>query len=279
MLEVNNLSFSYAKKELFNELNLKLKPGLYGLLGKNGAGKSSLLKLISGELFPGAGSCLTMGFEASKRIPEMLSEIYYIPEEFDLPAMTGTQYVDSYAPFYSRFSKEFFNDCASEFEIEPAMKLGSMSYGQKKKFMIAFGLATWSTILLLDEPTNGLDIPSKSQFRRLAAAGASDDRIILISTHQVRDMENLIDPIIILEDGKIIFNHSMEEITDSFSFELRESAPEGDDVLYHEKCLGGYLTALKNNDNDGRAVDLEFLFNMVVSSGMSINDYMAGGAE
>jgi len=279
MLEVNNLSFSYAKKELFNELDLELQPGLYGLLGKNGAGKSTLLKLISGELFPGSGSCLTMGFEASKRIPEMLSEIYYIPEEFDLPAMTGLQYVASYAPFYPRFSIDFFNDCASEFEIDPAGKLGSMSYGQKKKFMIAFGLATWSTILLLDEPTNGLDIPSKSQFRRLAAAGASDERIILISTHQVRDMENLIDPIIILEEGKIIFNHSIEEISESFSFELSESMPEGEDVIYHEKVLGGYLTALKNNDNNGRAVDLEFLFNMIVSRGIGINELVKGGSK
>jgi ABC-2 type transport system ATP-binding protein len=279
MLEVRNLSFSYAKKDLFNELDLELKPGLYGLLGKNGAGKSTLLKLVSGELFPGGGSCITMGFEASKRIPEMLSEIYYLPEEFDLPPMTGTQYVKSYAPFYPRFSIDFFNDCASEFEIDPSLKLGSMSYGQKKKFMISFGLATWSTILLLDEPTNGLDIPSKSQFRRLAAAGASDDRIILISTHQVRDMENLIDPIIILEDGKIIFNHSMEEVTDNFSFALKDSVPEGPDVLYHEKILGGYLTALKGSDDDGRAVDLEFLFNMVVSNGMSINDCITGGTK
>ncbi|MBI9109195.1 MAG: ABC transporter ATP-binding protein [Spirochaetales bacterium] len=279
MLEVNNLTFSYAKKELFSELDLKLKPGLYGLLGKNGAGKSTLLKLVSGELFPGSGSCRVMGFEASKRIPEMLSEIYYLPEEFDLPAMTGTQYLNFYAPFYPRFSMEFFKNCASEFEIEPAEKLGSMSYGQKKKFMIAFGLATWSTVLLLDEPTNGLDIPSKRQFRRLASAGASDERIILISTHQVRDMENLIDPIIILENGKIIFNHSMEEITENLSFELRESVPEGDEILYYEKILGGYLTAVKNNDNDGRAVDLEFIFNMVVSRGIEINDLIVGGAK
>lgn len=279
MLEVNKLSFSYARKELFKELDLELQPGLYGLLGKNGAGKSTLLKLISGELFPGSGSCSTMGFEASKRVPKMLSEIYYLPEEFDLPSMTGTQFIDSYAPFYPRFSRDFFAECAAEFEINPAAKLSTMSYGQKKKFMISFGLATWSTILLLDEPTNGLDIPSKSQFRRLAAAGASEERTILISTHQVRDMENLIDPIIIVEDGRIIFNHSMEEITENFSFELRESIPEGDEAVYYEKVLGGYFVAVRSSDDDGRAVDLEFLFNMVVSKGYGINDYIAGGTK
>ncbi len=279
MLEVKQLSFNYSKKKLFNELNLEVQPGLFGLLGKNGAGKSTLLKLMSGELFPGSGECKTMGFEASRRIPEMLSEIYYLPEEFDLPSMTGTQYVESYAPFYPKFSMDFFKDCASEFEIYPGGKLGAMSYGQRKKFMISFGLATWSSILLLDEPTNGLDIPSKSQFRRLAAAGAADDRIILISTHQVRDMENLIDPIIILENGKIIFNHSMEEITEHMSFSVADSEPVGEDVVYYEKVLGGYLTAYSRKDDDGRAIDLEFLFNMVVSKGPSINELISGGAR
>ena len=279
MLQVKNLTFDYSKKKLFNDLNLEVQPGLFGLLGKNGAGKSTLLKLMSGELFPTKGECLTMGFEASKRIPEMLAEIYYLPEEFDLPSMSGTQYVESYSPFYSKFSMEFFEKCADEFEIYPGSKLGSMSYGQRKKFMISFGLATWSSILLLDEPTNGLDIPSKSQFRRLAAAGASDERIILISTHQVRDMENLIDPIIIVEDGKIIFNHSMEEITESLSFQVVDSEPSGGDVIYYEKVLGGYLTAYGKQDENSRAVDLEFLFNMIVSKGNTINEIISGGVK
>ena len=279
MLEVKNLTFNYAKKRLFDDLNLSVQPGLYGLLGKNGAGKSTLLKLMSGELFPQEGECITMGLKASKRMPEMLSEIYYLPEEFDLPAMTGNQYVNSYAPFYPKFSKDFFKKCAEEFEIFPADKLGSMSYGQRKKFMISFGLATWSSILLLDEPTNGLDIPSKSQFRRLTAAGTSDERVILVSTHQVRDMENLIDPIIIVENGRIIFNHSMEEISESVSFQLSDTEPSGDDLIYYEKVLGGYLTARRGNDPDSRAVDLEFLFNMVVSSGESLNGAINGGSK
>lgn len=279
MLEVKNLSFNYSKKQLFDELTLHIQPGLYGLLGKNGAGKSTLLKLMSGELFPQSGQCLTMGYEASKRIPQMLAEVYYLPEEFDLPAMTGTQYVESYAPFYPKFSMEFFNNCAQEFEISPDGKLGSMSYGQRKKFMISFGLATWSSILLLDEPTNGLDIPSKSQFRRLAAAGASDDRIILVSTHQVRDMENLIDPIVIVEDGKIIFNHSMEEISEHITFQLDDDEPAGDELIYYEKVLGGYLSAYSRKDINSRAVDLEFLFNMAVNKGRVLNELISGGVK
>ncbi|MDC7225290.1 MAG: ABC transporter ATP-binding protein [Spirochaetales bacterium] len=279
MLEVKNLSFNYSKKNLFDDLSLEVQPGLYGLLGKNGAGKSTLLKLMSGELFPQSGSCLTMGVEALKRTPEMLSEIYYLPEEFELPSMTGNRYVESYSPFYPKFSMDFFRNCAEEFEIYPGDKLNSMSYGQRKKFMISFGLATWSSILLLDEPTNGLDIPSKSQFRRLAAAGASDERIILVSTHQVRDMENLIDPIIIVEEGKIIFNRSMEEISECISFQVSDIEPVGDDVVYYEKILGGFLTAYGKKDMNSRAVDLEFLFNMVVAKGKSVNGLFNGGVK
>ncbi|MDC7125321.1 MAG: ABC transporter ATP-binding protein, partial [Spirochaetales bacterium] len=256
MLEVKNLEFSYAKKKLFDDLNLKIGSGLYGLLGKNGAGKSSLLKLMSGELYPSAGCCSAMGFDASKRIPEMLSEIYFLPEEFAFPGITGNEYVKLYSPFYPRFSMEFFSDCVEEFDIDSGKKLGSMSYGQRKKFMISFGLASWSKILLLDEPTNGLDIPSKSQFRRLAAAGASDDRVILISTHQVRDVENLIDPVLIVDNGKIVFNHSMEEITDNISFRLLDEEPSGKNVIYYEKSLGGYFTAFAERSENSRAVDL-----------------------
>ena len=279
MLNIDKLSFSYARKELFRDLDLSVGTGLYGLLGKNGAGKSTMLKLISGELFPVSGSCEAAGYISSKRLPAMLSEIYYLPEEFDLPGISGTSYIESYAPFYPKFSAEFFKDCASEFQIDPGMKLSSMSYGQKKKFMISFGLATWSAILLLDEPTNGLDIPSKSQFRRLAAAGASDDRLLLISTHQVRDMENLIDPIIIVDNGKIIFNHSIEEITSGFRFELMERKPEEGEAVYYEKVLGGYLAAVKGRGDEGRALDLEFLFNMAVNSGRRLDEIISGGAE
>lgn len=279
MLKIENMSFDYSKKRLFNNLCLEVDPGLHGLLGKNGAGKSSLLKLISGELYPSKGICTAMGFDASKRRPAMLSEIYFLPEEFSVPQLTGDEYVKYYSPFYPRFSLEFFQTCAKEFEIAPSKKLDSMSYGQRKKFMISFGLATWSSILLLDEPTNGLDIPSKSQFRRMAAAGASDERVILVSTHQVKDMEKLIDPIIILEDGKIIFNHTVEEITKNITFTVMKDEPTGKNVIYFEKGLGGYFTAINQKGGEDRALDLEFLFNMVVNNSKAVREAIEGGVK
>ncbi len=279
MIQIRDLSFSYEKKKLFSGLNLELEPGLYGLLGKNGAGKSSLLKLIAGELFRHGGECMAAGYDSGKRSPMMLSEIYYLPEEFDLPAMTGDRYIESYSPFYPRFSRDFFDECAAEFEVSAVQKLSTMSYGQKKKFMIAFGLATWSSILLLDEPTNGLDIPSKSQFRRLVAAGASDERLILVSTHQVRDMENLIDPIVIVEDGKIIFNHTMEDVTSSLDLVLTDKQPAEGEAVYSEKVLGGWLCAVKSGEGSGREFDLEFLFNMVISCSDSLEAIIDGGSK
>ncbi|MFH2050027.1 MAG: ATP-binding cassette domain-containing protein, partial [bacterium] len=202
MIELTNLSFAYKNKApLFDRLSLKITEGnIYGLLGKNGAGKTTLLKIICGLLFPQQGTCVVLGFAPQKRSADMLKEIYFIPEEFYTPALKINEYVLLYAPFYPNFDPQALENYIATFDLPTNEQLISLSYGQKKKFLIAFGLATNSQLLILDEPTNGLDIPSKSQFRKLLAATMDENRTIIISTHQVRDIGNLIDPIIILDN-------------------------------------------------------------------------------
>ncbi len=169
MVHIENLNFSYGKRRaLFDQLTLALPSGnIYGLLGMNGAGKSSLLKIIAGLLFPTNGKVEVAGFVPKDRYPDFLSEVYMVSEEFELPGLTINNYVPLYSPFYSRFNHSFFESYIREFKIRRDQKLTSMSYGQKKKFMLAFGLATDCKLLILDEPTNGLDVPSKSQFRKM----------------------------------------------------------------------------------------------------------------
>ena len=168
-----------------------------------------------------------------------------------------------YGSLYPRFSADQFDAYAREFELEDRKKISEMSYGQKKKVLLAFGLAANTSILLLDEPTNGLDIPSKGQFRRLLAGAASPDRTILVSTHQVRDMENLIDPIVILEEGQVIFNHSVEEVTDRLAMGI--SAEEPGSAIYTEPAMGGQAVVDSRGDGPATRVDLELLFNAVTS--------------
>ena len=268
MIKMTDLTFAYKNKPpLFSGLSLQISDGnIYGLLGKNGAGKTTLLKIICGLLFPQQGTCSVLAFTPSKRVPEMLQEIYFIPEEIYTPPLKISEYLKLYTPFYPRFEQQSFDQYIKTFDLPRNDRLTSLSYGQKKKFLVAFGLATNCRLLILDEPTNGLDIPSKSQFRKLLAASLSEDRIIIISTHQVRDIGNLIDPIVILDDGNVIFNQSIDDISRKLAVRLQKTEPGKDDVLYSEKTLGGYVVIAENRGELESNLDIELLFNAVINN-------------
>jgi ABC-2 type transport system ATP-binding protein len=272
MIEINHLTFGYKKKyPLFDDLNLQLPAGkIYGLLGKNGAGKTTLLKHITGLLYPQQGECLVLGQHAKDRLPSVLSDIFFIPEEFQLPALTIHEFVKLHAPFYPNFDNAMFQKHLVEFEMGLSGKITNLSYGQRKKFMIAFGLSTNTRILILDEPTNGLDIPSKSQFRRIIASSMNEERNIIISTHQVRDLSSLIDHIIVLEKGQIIFHQSTLNISTNLSFSQAKET-DGLDVVYSEKVLGGNAVVYLNK-GDETEIDLELLFNGVTSQPALFNN-------
>lgn len=274
MVQIDDLSFSYTPKQpLFDQLDLTLPPGsIYGLLGKNGAGKTTLLKIISGLLFPDSGNIDVVGFQPKDRYPQYLREVYLVTEEFYLPPLTMDQYVRLYSPFYPRFNQGQFQAYINELEIPREPKLTAMSYGQKKNFLLSFGLATDCKLLLLDEPSNGLDIPSKSQFRKIVANAIHEQRSFVISTHQARDMENLIDPIIILDQGKIIFFQDFEQITRKLSFTRQSELPDMNSLVYSESSLGGYHVVKINPGTGETNINLELLFNAVVNSADRISE-------
>jgi ABC-2 type transport system ATP-binding protein len=265
MIELKNLHFRYNRREnLFNDLSLTLKPGaIYGLLGRNGAGKTSLLKIISGLLFPMAGSIRTSGQDPSLRNPSLLRDLYLLPETIRLPALSIRSYQRMFSPFYAAFDSSRFSEWLGSFELNPKDRLDRISHGQRKKFLIAFGLAAQCSVLLMDEPTNGLDIPAKSAFRRLIAGEIRDDRIFVIATHQARDLENLIDNVLILENGRIVFNRSVEETARRLSFARGRHPADGAALLYSSKTPEGEISVLRNDTGDDSAVDLEALFNTV----------------
>ena len=274
MIQINGLSFSYSlKKPIFDQLNLTLPSGnIYGLLGKNGAGKSTLLKIISGLLSPTHGSLEVVGFRPMDRYPHFLSEIYLVTEEFHLPSMKIEQYLSLYSPFYPRFNRSLFDEYINEFKLPRDQKLTALSYGQKKNFLLSFGLATDCKLLILDEPTNGLDIPSKSQFRKIVANAIHEDRSFIISTHQIRDMENLIDPIIILDEGKIVFFENYETISKKLSITRQTELPNNNILVYAESYLGAYTVVTENKTMEETSMNLEILFNAVVSNKSKINE-------
>ena len=266
MIEVKNISFKYSgqKNLVFDDFSLELKQdNIYGLLGKNGTGKSTLLYLISGLLRAKKGSVCFDGIETYKRQPETLSEIFIVPEEFDLPAMSLNDYVKINRPFYPLFSTQVLEACLKDFELTMDVKLNALSMGQNKKVFMAFALATNTKVMLMDEPTNGLDIPSKSQFRKVVTQYMSGDRTLIISTHQVHDVESLLDHILILSAQRLLLNASVAEIQEKYTFEYRTPA-EMDDVLYAEPSLqGNAVIAPRKADSPETQVNLELLFNAV----------------
>ena len=268
MIEVNNISFRYkgTKRNIFTDFSLKLEANnIYGLLGKNGTGKSTLLYLISGLLRPKTGNVIIDGNEATLRLPDMLKEIFIVPEEFVLPSVTLDTYVKMNEPFYPRFSHNVLESCLKDFELPLSLKLDELSMGQKKKVYISFALAAGTQYLLMDEPTNGLDIPSKSQFRRVVANNMSDDRTLIISTHQVHDVEALLDHILILSESEMLLNASVADICNRYTFDYRTPQEMDETVIYAEPTLQGNATMSKRKENDNETqLNLELLFNAVV---------------
>ena len=274
IIEISDLLYGYGrKKPLFDQLQFQLETGnIYGLLGKNGAGKSTLLKIISGLLFPESGEISVMGHLPMDRKPAFLQDIFLLNEEFELPSMSIKRYVQFYACFYPKFDPDLFHSYLAEFKLGPSTKLDSLSYGQKKKFLLSFGLATNCQLVLLDEPTNGLDIPSKSQFRKVVASAMDDDRTFIISTHQVRDMEGLIDPIIVLDEGEIIFNEDTNSIMEKLKVTKTSTVAESENTLYSEGGFGTYTVVSVNDDHSETNMNLETLFNTVINSKERIHE-------
>ena len=271
MISMQSMHFSYPGQPLFTDLTWDLEAGtVYGLLGRNGAGKTTLLKLMSGLLFRKEGRIEVLGQDPEHRSPDLLNDIFFINEEIAIPDMSAAQYEGLYAGLYPSFSHEDFQRYLKEFEVDPQQSMAKMSFGQKKKTVLAFGLASNTRILVLDEPTNALDIPSKGQFRRLLAGAVSDDRVIVVSTHQVRDLDQLIDPITILENGQVVFQHSVDEITERLSFGFSNTEP--DDALYSERSMGGFACITKNDGTEDSRIDLELLFNAVTTNAAEISD-------
>jgi ABC-2 type transport system ATP-binding protein len=267
MISVQHLHFGYPKKPVFNDLSLELQPGfIYGLLGKNGTGKSTLLRNIAGLLFPREGKIEVMGFNPGKRTPAFLQEVFMVPEEFHMPDVPLSDLEKHYAPFYPRFSKEQFRKYISEFNIPLEGSLQNMSYGQKKKVLISLGLATNTSVLLMDEPTNGLDIMSKSQFRKVMAGALNEHKCIIISTHQVKDLENLIDRITIIDEGKILFDQSIDNISRKLSFHISFDPSEIHDAFYQESSLRGSAIITANTEGEESRIDLELLYKAIITN-------------
>ncbi len=275
MIQLENIQFGYVKsRPLFKELSLTMEPGhIYGLLGKNGAGKTTLLKIMTGLRFPDSGSATMLGENATLRKAEMLRDIYFLQEEMFVPHLRIEEFEKAYAPFYPNFSHDQFVEYLRELELDKENGyMDKLSHGQKKKVLIAFALATNTKVLIMDEPTNGLDIPSKSTFRKLMASAADESRLVIISTHQVRDLHSLIDMVAILDNGHMLLNASSFEITEKLLFDVDNMKSAEGKIFYTEESPRGNYQVKENVNHIESTLDLELLFNAAISNKNEISN-------
>ena len=268
MIDVNKVSFSYGRKKskVLDGFSMQLAEGaVYGLLGKNGTGKSTLLYLMAGLLRPQSGQVLYKGAEVTKRYPNILQNMFLVPEEFALPSVSLKQYVKLNAPFYPNFSDELLRSCLRDFDMNEDIHLGELSMGQKKKAFMCFALATNTSLLMMDEPSNGLDIPSKSQFRKVIASGMTDDKAVIISTHQVRDIDSLLDHVLIMEGSELLLNESVASICEKLYFAEQGMNEPTDDALYVQPSVQGNSVILPNTYGEESKMNLEVLFNAMLA--------------
>lgn len=259
---IKNLAFSYGSKEVLKNISMNLESGkIYGLLGENGVGKTTLLTLLAGLKNTQAGTIDIDGRNPFRREPSLLADQYYLPDEVSPVHSKAIAWAKSAGKFWPNFSLEKFLQIMKEFEVDENQMMNTMSNGQLKKTYISFGLACGTKYLYMDEPTNGLDIPSKAQFRSAIMKYTGDESTIVISTHQVRDLENVIDPIIILDKQDVLLNASIEEISDKLYFDYGTALNPSS--LYTEQLPGGFIQVYQNVEKKDSKVNIEALFNAV----------------
>ena len=264
MIEVKDLSFAYSNEKVLDSISTTFEQGrVYGLLGANGVGKSTLFKLLCGLLTTKEGSISIDGYSPAERKPGFLSKMFYIPEDFHGPEVSIKNYAAGISAFYPNYDEELLRSLLSDFEIDYNRKFTTLSLGQRKRAILCVALAMNTEYLLLDEPTNGLDIPSKLEFRKMVARTMDDKRTIIISTHQVKDVENLLDHIMILDKRAVLLDKSVSDIQSEYLFEISNTIPE--DALYIEAGLGGCYSIRKNMNGEESRINIELLFNYINS--------------
>ncbi len=270
MLNIDKLTFRYPRRQqpVIADFSLEISDGgIYGLLGSNGAGKSTLLYLICGLLTPKSGEVTFKSINTRSRKPETLNDIFIVPEELTLPPVTLDTFVKMNAPLYPKFSYEDMQRHLATFEVKDIAryKLSSLSMGQKKKVFMCFALACNTSLLLMDEPTNGLDIPGKAAFRRFIATSASDDKIIIISTHQVRDIDRILDHVIIMNEHRLLLNSPINSITDRLAFINTADPALIDRAFVAQPIVGGSQIVIANDGSYDTEVNLESLFELATT--------------
>ena len=265
MIQFENVSYAYPKgKEVLSNLRLDIGAGtICGLLGRNGVGKSTMLYLICGLLRPSGGRVRTLGCDPAERDVRLLRDVFIVPEEFTLPSVGLKDYLRVNSVFYPKYDGRVMERLLQTFEMPGDVNLGRLSMGQKKKIFLSFAMACNTSVLLLDEPTNGLDITAKRAFRMALSSIMDDEKVVLVSTHQVHDVEQVLDHVVIADNNRILLNASMAEIGERLRFGVTNDPKRIGEALFSIPIPGGFAVVERVMDpTEETEVNLECLFEM-----------------
>ena len=272
-ISLKQLTFRYGSKSsapALDGINAEVGTGIHLLLGENGAGKTTLLHLIDGLLTPSEGKCLINGGPTGNRLPSVLSKVFYLGAGMPLPAVSIAEMVRIHAAFYPTFSADTLQQNLADFGIDQNDRLSKMSMGTRQKAAVAYALALHTPILLLDEPATGLDIQSKQKLQTMLARCTEPDQTVIISTHNIADLQNLYDSLMVLRHGRLLMAAGIDHILERIAFVNSVNA-DGSGALYSAQRLGTTRCIVANDGSLETDIDFQLLY-------LALNDPAASAA-
>ena len=213
-LVCNDLSKSYGSVKALDHVNLNLEEGkIIGLLGPNGSGKTTLIKLASRLLVPTEGSITICGKEPS---PETKAMVSYLPDRNYLPDwMNSGDLLDMFEDFFADFDRARAIEMLESLNIDMKMPLKKMSKGTKEKVQLIMTMSRHAKLYLLDEPIAGVDPAARDYTLRTIISNYDENATVLISTHLIADVENVLDEAIFLKEGQVVLHQGVDELKES----------------------------------------------------------------
>ena len=291
MIEIQNLSKRFTqgrgKKarsvQAVADVSFKAEDGrITGLLGPNGAGKTTTLRMAAALIVPDAGRISVDGIDVAQAPQKALARMGVLSDARGLyPRLTARENIVYYGRLHGMAADAASaraEALAEMLEMKPLLdrRTEGFSQGERMKTALARAIIHDPPNLVLDEPTNGLDIPSKAQFRKIVASALGDDRCVVISTHQVRDLEALIDTVVVLHGRRIVLNATLDDLAERLRFGPARTAETAETAapLYAEPSVRGPLGIWPNPDGQPSRVDLELLFNALTGPDATLFHYL-----
>ena len=211
LLEIKNLNKSFDDKEILKDINLNIKSGkIIGLLGKNGVGKRTLIKLINDLLTPTSGEILIKGQKIGVETKKVIS---YLPERTYLnKQMKVSEVISYFADFYDNFDTEKAKKLLKDLDLDINQKLAKMSKGMQEKVQLVLVMSRNADLYVLDEPLGGVDPATRDYILDTILSNFKEDASVIISTHLISDIERILDEVVFIDKGKIILQSNADEL-------------------------------------------------------------------